>query len=143
MTTIKEITSKCKAGEISAAYEIALQELQKEHDNIWAQRKVGWALYYSIKEDIEKHAEESFFEHLDKMTELSLLNARDDAMLFESILWKITEFTKGIQKEDFSTLTILFSKLRKFNFVPCKPYTLMMLNILKFEGWEQLLDFIE
>lgn len=143
MATIKEITLKCKAGETAAAYETALQDLNTEPDNIWVQREVGWALYYSIKEDVEKHLEEPLFEHLDKLSELSLLNAHDDAMLFENILWKITEFTKGIQKENFETLTNLFLKMQQFSFLPSRPYTLMLQYIIKFEGWGHMIEFIE
>ena len=53
MATIKDITAKCKAGEIAEAYEIALLDWNAEPDNAWTQREVGWALYYFIKADVE------------------------------------------------------------------------------------------
>lgn len=143
MATIKEITAKCKAGEIAEAYEIALQDWQNAPDDVWVQREVGWALYYFIKEDVEQKRTESFYEHLDKLGELTLLDLTSDKLIYENLLWKVAEFTKAIQTEDFATMSTLFSKIQDYHFSPSKPYSLLLQYFIKFEGWNQLADFID
>ena len=43
----------CKVGNVVDAYEMAKADLNAFPQDIWAQRKMGWALYYSLKSDIE------------------------------------------------------------------------------------------
>lgn len=143
MATIKEITAKCKAGEIAKAYEIALQDWQNAPDNVWVQREVGWALYYFIKEDVEQTRTDSFYEHLEKLGELTLLDLNSDKLIYENLLWKVAGFAKGIRTEDFSTMSTLFSKIRDCHFGPSRPYSLLLQYFIKFEGWDQLADFID
>ena len=82
MATIKEITTKCKAGEIAEAYEIALQDWQNSPDDVWTQREVGWALYYYIKNDVESKQKDLLYEHLDKLGELTLLDLNGDRLIY-------------------------------------------------------------
>lgn len=143
MATIKEITAKCKAGEIADAYEIALQDWQNAPDDVWVQREVGWALYYYIKEDVEQKRTDSFYEHLEKLGELALLDLTSDKLIYENLLWKVAEFVKGIQTEDFAAMDTFFSKIRNYHFGPSRPYSLLLQYSIKFEGWNQLADFID
>ena len=143
MATIKEITTKCKAGEIEEAYEIALQDWQNSPDDVWTQREVGWALYYLIKNDVENKQKEAFYEHLDKLGELSLLDLTGDSMIYENVLWKLAEFVKNIHVEDFATVSEFFVKIQGYTFLPSRPYSLLLQNSIKFEGWNQLADFID
>lgn len=143
MATIKEIIAKCKAGKIAEAYKIALQDWQNAPENVWAQREVGWALYYFIKEDVEQKRTDSFYEHLENLGELTLLDLNSDKLIYENLLWKVAEYAKGIQTEDFSTMSTLFSKIRDYHFSPSRPYSLLLQYFIKFEGWDQLADFID
>ena len=143
MATLKEITAKCKAGEIDEAYEIAIQDWQNSPDDVWAQRGVGWVLYYYIKADVENKKKEAFFEHLDKLFELTKLDSFQDRLIFENVLWKIAEYAKGIQVNDFALLSELFAKIQGHQFIHSKPYSLLLQCFLKFEGWNKMVDFIE
>lgn len=143
MATIKEITTKCKAGEIAEAYEIALQDWKNSPDDVWTQREVGWALYYYIKEDVEQKRTDSFYEHLDKLGELTLLDLISDKLIYENLLWKVAEFAKGFQTEDFAAMDTFFSKIQNFHFGPSRPYSLLLQYFIKFEGWNQLAVFID
>ena len=143
MATIKDITTKCKAGEIAEAYEIALQDWQNAPDDVWTQREVGWALYYYIKEDVEQKRTDSFYEHLEKLGELTLLDLTNDKLIYENLLWKVAEFAKGFQTEDFAAMDTLFSKIQNYHFGSSRPYSLLLQYFIKFEGWNQLADFID
>ena len=143
MATIKEITTKCKAGEIAEAYEIALQDWQNSPDDVWTQREVGWALYYYIKNDVESKQKDLLYEHLDKLGELTLLDLNGDRLIYENVLWKLAEFVKSIPVEDFITVSEFFLKIQGYKFLPSRPYSLLLQNIIKFEGWNQLADFID
>ena len=143
MATLKEITAKCKAGEIDEAYEIAIQDWQNSPDDVWAQRGVGWVLYYYIKADVENKKKGAFFEHLDKLFELTKLDSFQDRLIFENVLWKIAEYAKGIQVNDFALLSELFAKIQGHQFIRSKPYSLLLQYFLKFEGWNKMVDFIE
>lgn len=143
MATIKDITAKCKAGEIAEAYEIALLDWNAEPDNAWTQREVGWALYYFIKADVENKKKDAFYEHLDKLAELTLLDLNSDRLIYENVLWKIAEYVKGIQADDLASISELFNKIQDYRFAPSRPYSYLLQNCLKFEGWGQMVDFIE
>lgn len=143
MATIKEITTKCKAGEIEEAYEIALQDWHNSPDDVWTQREVGWALYYMIKNDVENKQKDALYTHLDKLGELDLLDLTGDRLIYENVLWKLAEFVKNIQVEDFATISEFFVKIQGYTFLPSRPYSLLLQNGIKFEGWNQLADFID
>ena len=143
MATIKEITTKCKSGEIAEAYALALQDWQNSPNDVWTQREVGWALYYYIKEDVEQKRTDSFYEHLEKLGELTLLDLTSDKLIYENLLWKVAEFAKSFRTEDFAAMDTLFSKIQNYHFGPSRPYSLLLQYYIKFDGWNQLADFID
>ena len=143
MATVKEITTKCKAGEVDEAYELALQDWNNAPGDVWTHREVGWALYYLVKQDVDNQNIDSFFEHYDKLLELNLLDPTNDKMIFESVLWKLAEYTKSIPADSFETVSNIFSKIQNYQFVPSEPYSRLLQYFLKFDGWDQLADFIE
>ena len=53
MPTVRDITTMCKAGQVQEAYELALANMAENPSDAWAQRGVGWALYYLIRKDAE------------------------------------------------------------------------------------------
>lgn len=143
MATIKDITTKCKAGEISEAYDIAMQDLYNAPGNVWAQREVGWALYYLIKSDVESNNKEQLFEHLNVLQQLNMLTTANDSMIYENVLWKLAEFIKNLQPENLQSISELFDVIKNFSFVPSKPYSLLLQSALKFDGWNLMDEFIE
>ena len=67
MSSIKEIISICKEGRTEEAYSLAQQDLDYSPDNIWAQRAMFWALYYSTKADIARNNTQSALSRLDQI----------------------------------------------------------------------------
>lgn len=57
----------CKAGNASKAYEIAKTDLNTSPKDVWAQREMGWALYYMLKMDIEHNNNAAFIDHVEEL----------------------------------------------------------------------------
>ena len=62
MATIKEITTMCRNGNVVDAYNLAKADYDAAPQNVWAQREMGWALYYLLKEDLENQSIQEFFD---------------------------------------------------------------------------------
>ncbi len=133
----------CKAGEADKAYETACLDLNNEPDNVWVQREVGWALYYLIKNDIEEKKKDLINEHFAKLAELDQLNMTSDNLIYENILWKLAEYVKSIASDDLVSISELFSAIQAYRFLPSRPYSFLLQNCLKFDGWSQMASFID
>lgn len=143
MATVKDITAMCKSGKIQEGYETALADWHNEPDNVWTQREVGWAIYYLVKNDVENGLCDELYDHLGKLSELTLLDMNQDKMIFENILWKLSEFIKAVPADNPAPVTSVFSKIKGWHFSGSRPYSYFIQNCLKFEGWDQMTDFIE
>lgn len=147
MASIKEVISLCKEGKLQDAYEIARQDLQTDLNNVWAQKTMGWVLYYIIKDATEKAEFKRIINSLHKLRYLNLLNWANDAMIYNSILFKLGEFLKNkIPLNDFETnqkLSLLFYNLRCFNFPSSDAYSFLLDRFLKFKNWNEFADFID
>lgn len=145
MASIKEITAMCKNGKVREAYELAKADMERQLP--WAQREMGWALYYLIKNDIDIANYQSFLTHLDEVNALDQLTIPNDNMFFENILFKIASFVKdhvpptGLDSP--VKLSNLFSKLRKYNFEPSKGYSFLLQSFIKCDSWIEMADFID
>ncbi len=91
MATIKDITTLGKEGKLLEAYELADVEMTNTPDNVWSQRCMAWALYYLIKNDVDK---QDLLEHLSKLSTLQLITLADDRMIFDNVVWKIAQMIK-------------------------------------------------
>lgn len=143
MATLKEITTLCRAGQTDAAYAMAKAHLSSSPQNIWAQRGVGWALYYLIKSDIEDGQQSGFWAHLEELVSLNLLTTENDSLIFDTTLWCIAEFIKELSLEKQSDIDRLFSLIRRYSFNPSKGYSYLLKVCLKFETWDKWADFLE
>ena len=112
MATLKEITALCKAGQPESAYAIAKADWSVSPQNIWSQRGMGWALYYLIKSDVEEKRQSDFWAHLEELVNLDLLTPENDPLIFDTTLWCIAEFIKGLSPEKPDDLDHLFSLIR-------------------------------
>ena len=114
----------CKAGQVQEAYELAKADLELQQP--WAQRSVGWVLYYLIKGDADTGNYQSLVSHLDELSALDQLTIPEDNMIFENVLFKVAGFVKshvsptGIDSP--ARLSTLFGKLRKYDFEPSTLY---------------------
>lgn len=147
MATIKEITSLCKEGHETEAMQLALADLSRDPDNVWAQREVGWALYYMIKTDVANRAFDDILSHLGQLMQLEALKPNDDDMIYSNVLFKLGEYIKNqLQPSDFNSfarLSSIFSKIKNKNFIPSKGYSFLLQSVLKFDNWGELIDFFD
>ena len=104
MATVKEITTMCKAGNVLEAYEIAKTDFSTSPQNVWAQREMGWALYYMLKKDIENRDNTAFYSHIEEVTNLNLLTMSTDSLFFDTLLWILAEFVKSIPVSNVSSI---------------------------------------
>lgn len=143
MATVKEITTMCKAGQLAEAYRQARADYEAEPQNVWAQRELGWALYYTLKDDAEKQERQNFYAHLEELTELDLLDIQSDAYIFDNVLWKLVEIIKLIPVERNDELDIIYALLCNYTFVPSTPYSVLLKQMLRFDTWIRLVEFFE
>ena len=82
MATVTEITGMCKAGRLADAYNAAKYDMTITPGNIWSQRGMWWALYYTIKADTEEGNLQDAFAHLDEVATLDLLRLEKDDLTY-------------------------------------------------------------
>lgn len=118
MATVKEITTMCKSGNISAAYEQAKSDLNANPLGVWEQRGLGWTLYYIIKSDVEQNNYDALLAHLDELNNLEQLTVANDSLIFDNVIFKIGEFIKNcIDLDDVDSpvkLSAIFSRLKNY-----------------------------
>lgn len=145
MATIKDITNMCKALRVQEAYEQAKVDMEQQLP--WAQREVGWSLYYLIKGDIETSNYQSLVSHLDEFTTLDQLTIPEDNMIYENVLFKVAMFVKNnvspMSIDSPAKLSMLFSKLKNFNFDSSKGYSFLLQCFIKCDSWEEMADFLD
>lgn len=135
----------CRNGQVQEAYELARLDLEQQFP--WAQRAMGWALYYLIKSDAETANYQSLIAHLDELNTLDQLSIPEDNMIFENVLFRIAGFVKvnvpptGIDSP--AKLSVLFSKLRNYNFEASKGYSFLLQSFIKCDAWQEMADFLD
>lgn len=137
----------CKAGQVQQAYELAKADLAAMPTDVWTQRAVGWALYYMIKSDSETGDYARLLEHIDELKSLDQLTIANDSMIFDNVQFQIANFIKNrihlTDIEASSKLSVLFSKLKDYEFKPSRGHSFLLQTILKFENWPEIADFFD
>lgn len=72
----------CKAGRIQEAYDLAKSDIELNPNDIWAQRGMGWALYYLIRKDAENGQYDQLLARIGEFQSLDQLNLSNDALIF-------------------------------------------------------------
>ena len=143
MATVKEITTMCKAGQMEEAYELAKSDYENDPQNVWTQRELGWALYYSLKSDVENNKRQMFYSHLEELSRLDLLTMQDNAILFDNLIWKFVEVAKLIPKDRTDEIDLIYIFLSKYTFNSSTAYSALLKQILHFEKWNRFVEFFE
>lgn len=143
MTTVKDITTMCKAGRLAEAYDMAKADLDASPQEIWVQRGMGWALYYMIKEDVDDGRKVDLWTHLEELVNLDLLNMENDSLIFDRVLWNLAEFAKNLPLEDTDDMDRLFALIARYSFNPSMSYSYLLKSCIRFETWDRLGDFFE
>lgn len=147
MANVRDITTMCKAGQVAEAYEMAKADLVAVPTDVWAQRSVGWALYYMIKNDSEGGDYAKLLEHIDELKSLDMLTLNNDSMIFDNVQFQIANFIRNhIQLTDIeasSKLSTFFLKLKEYDFKSSIGHSFLLQSIIKFENWTEIVDFFE
>lgn len=147
MANVRDITTMCKAGQVAEAYEMAKADLVAVPTDVWAQRSVGWALYYMIKNDSEGGDYAKLLEHIDELKSLDMLTLNNDSMIFDNVQFQIANFIRNhIQLTDIeasSKLSTFFLKLKDYDFKSSIGHSFLLQSIIKFENWTEIVDFFE
>jgi len=147
MAAIKEITEMCRSGKTQEAYELAKTDYAATPDNIWAQRALGWALYYMIKGDAEVGNYDKLLEHIDELKSLNLLDIVNDSMIFDNVQLQIAQFIKNhVSLNDINSpakLSTLFLKLKDYNFAPSVGHSFLLKTYISFTTWQEMADFLD
>ncbi len=147
MTEIKVITDMCKAGKVQEAYKLAQDNCTAETNSPWAQRALGWALYYIIKADAEVGDFTKLTEHLDELKDLDLLSVDNDSMIYSNVEFQIAAFTKKhiypTDTEANSKLSAFYHRLKDYQCRPSRGHSFLLQTYIKFESWDEMIDFID
>lgn len=84
----------CKAGRIQEAYDLAKSDIELNPNDIWAQRGMGWALYYLIRKDAENGQYDQLLARIGELQSLDQLNLSNDALIFENVIFWVGYFVK-------------------------------------------------
>lgn len=145
MASLREVLTLCKEGQTQKAYELSKADMEQQFP--WAQREMGWTLYYLMKEDTDKNDYTSLEAHLEEFCTLDKLSMSDDNMIFENVLFKVAGFVKDhVSPKDINTsarLSSLFSKMRSFRFEASRGYSFLLQCFIKCDGWQEMADFID
>ena len=76
MASLREVLTLCKEGQTQKAYELSKADMEQQFP--WAQREMGWTLYYLMKEDTDKNDYTSLEAHLEEFCTLDKLSMSDD-----------------------------------------------------------------
>lgn len=147
MANVRDIISLCKAGNLKEAYQTANNDLRFDFNNVWAQREMGWVLYYLIKNATEKSDFNGLINSLDRFKYLNLLNGENDAIIYNNVLFVLGRFLKDsipVNALDANyKLSLLFNNLKIFDFKPSESYSFLLDRFLKFKTWNDFADFID
>lgn len=145
MASVTEVTTLCKQGQTKKAYELSKADMEQQVP--WAQREMGWALYYLMKEDTDSNNYQSLVSHLEEFCSLDQLSTTEDNMIFDKVLFKLAGFVKThIPPTDIDSptkLSTIFSMLHKFSFGPSKGYSFLLQIFIKCDNWQEMADFID
>ena len=145
MSTIRDITTMCKNGQIKEAYDLAKADLEEQFPG--AQQELGWVLYYKIREDVNTSNFQSLLSNLDELNALDQLTIPKDNIIFENILFKVAMYVKSnVLPANIGTpskLSALFAKLKNYSFDPSKGYSFLLQSFIKYDVWLEMADFID
>lgn len=143
MAALKEITEMCRQGKVNEAYATAKQDLELQPQDVWKQRGMAWALYYSIKKSVAERNRDAVLEHIKEIIGLNMLDMANDAMIFDNVVWKIAEVIGSLSDNEVTVLDTIFQIIKPLRFNQSKGYSFLLKSVLRHGEWAQLLNFIE
>ena len=137
----------CKSGQVKEAYDLAKHDYASDASSPWAQRAFGWALYYTIKNDVEKGDYKALTEHVGELKVLNLLTVANDSMVFDNVQLQIGTFIKKyVMLNDIETsvkLSTFFHFLKDYSFKSSLGHSVLLQSYIKFDTWSEMPDFFD
>lgn len=138
MTAIKDINNMFRASQYEEAYALAYTEWQANPDDIWEQRKMGWALTYMMKKDKENDDVEAFKQHFVDFFNLSQLSYQNDTVIYDTLVLRVG--LMSLSDDDFFQI---WDSVKDIDFGPSIGYSSFLRASLKHKDWPYLQEFIE
>lgn len=143
MTNLSSVTEMCRQGDVEGAFKAAKEDWMASPTDVWNQRKMGWVLYYLIKDDVVGHRTEALHDHVEVLCALEAITPQDDAVLWDCCLWKLAAYVKSLTVGMEGEATWLFSQMHHCQFLPSKAYSCFLHAHLHLTAWGGLTDFVE
>ena len=128
----KEVTQLRKEGKLDEAFMLALENYNKEPDNIWNKRALSWVYYDFCKKTAAENNINEFLKNIQKIKDLQLPS--EDKMIFDTLIWeykKLLENTIG-EKIDFQKANKLYQSLKGMHFtLPSKEFSILITALHK------------
>ena len=86
MLQSQQIKELRQSGKLQEALDLALIDLEQDHDNIYAKRNISWVYYAFLKKSAENSNLDEFYNNLEKVKNLNL--PESELMLFDNIAWQ-------------------------------------------------------
>ena len=138
----KDVMNSRKNGNNEEAYNTAIADYKKNHEDIWAKRALAWCIYDVLKANASYNNRELF---LTKLSELRKLDIPDSEELFWSnVVWPIniivrdcTRSQNNVDKNNVNNiLDSLFEIVQELNFAKsAKEYSLLLKAFLTAKEW--------
>lgn len=122
-----------KNGQLQEALTMALQDFEKDPENLWNKRALSWVYYDLLKKHAEEHNYASFIETLEKVKEMAI--PADEKMFFENLAWPLSTMFRFLAKEntkDYGKISSLYRLTKEFRIPrPAKPFSVLYAAIHK------------
>ncbi|WP_332018721.1 DUF7017 domain-containing protein [Kaistella sp.] len=122
-----------KNGQLQEALTMALQDFEKDPENLWNKRALSWVYYDLLKKHAEEHNYASFIETLEKVKEMAM--PADEKMFFENLAWPLSTMFRFLAKEntkDYGKINSLYRLTKEFPIPrPAKPFSVLYAAIHK------------
>ena len=136
------VTELRKEGKLQEAYDLAIAELERTPDNIWAKRNLCWVYFDYLKKLVSIDKYSDFISYLEKITSMNM--PADEKILYDQIAWQcglMANKITGQKNIDNSKLKELFEKLKDLPFTkPGKGYSILFKGFHK--GFKDSFDYL-
>lgn len=114
MPTAKDITALRKAGQLTEAFDLAIELLAAEPDNIWIKRAIGWVRFERLKAVAKADKPGEFVAEWTAISELVAHNPADETMLTNQALWQGVSCLFLLRESDKTAdvLTAIFASVQ-------------------------------
>lgn len=128
MLQSQQIKELRQSGKLQEALDLALIDLEQDHDNIYAKRNISWVYYAFLKKSAENSNLDEFYNNLEKVKNLNL--PESELMLFDNIAWQTGILFFHIAKNKNLTFDKIFGIvdiIKNFHFTkPSEGYSFLL-----------------